>query len=276
MSDDAVFEVRCGAATDRGLHRDHNEDSHLAASPVFVVADGMGGHARGDVASAAVIGEFEGLARQAKASGRRWVTAGDLHQTVAAASARVDALAAAGPAPGTTLAGVALTQQSGRPYWLAFNVGDSRIYVMRDDLLEQISVDHSAHQELLEAGVEEESIWIGRHVITRAIGGGRPGVPLLDQWLLPAQVGDRILVCSDGLTNEVTDALIAATLRCETDPQRAASTLVRAALDAAGRDNVTAVVVDAVEVECGEGIIDSDNTSRDTESPRAAAHTREG
>lgn len=250
--DGVVFRVQSGAATHPGLLRPHNEDSYLAARPVFLVADGMGGHSRGDAASAEVVRQFEALA------GRDWVDAEDVLRTVAVATAGISALAGDGPAPGTTLAGVALTQQAGRAYWLAFNVGDSRVYLLRDGRLEQISVDHSHRQELLEAGVDPATIRVGRNVITRALGAGRPGVPVMDQWLRPARRGDRVLVCSDGLNTEVTDVLILATLQSSPDPLSAARALVGAALGAAGRDNVTAVVVDALDVSAGEGADDED------------------
>ena len=186
---------------------------------------------------------FEALA------GRTWVSPEELHATVGAAASGVATLSSAGgPPPGTTLSGVALTELSGRAYWLAFNVGDSRVYLLRDGSLEQISVDHSRRQELLEAGADPDALGVGRNVITRALGAGRDGVPQLDQWLLPALTGDRVLVCSDGLSSEVTDLLIGAILASSADPQDAARALVGAALEAAGRDNVTAVVVDATRV----------------------------
>lgn len=240
-----VFDVAVGAATDPGRVRRHNEDSYLAERPIFLVADGMGGHLRGEVASAEAVRQFGVLA------GRPWVAAEDLHERLVAAASGVEALAGSGPAPGTTLAGVALTHESGRPYWLAFNLGDSRVYLLRQGLLEQISVDHSRHQELLEAGADPGSLNVGRHIITRALGAGGPAMPEWDLWLRPAQRGDRILICSDGLSTELTDLLIAATLRSAPEPQQAAQALVAAALRAAGRDNVTAVVVDALRVSWG-------------------------
>ncbi len=82
-----------------------------------------------------------------------------------------------------------------------FNVGDSRVYLLRDGRLEQVSVDHSRRQELLDQGLVEQSKAIGGNVITRALGGGLLGVPVLDQWLLPLQRRDRMLVCSDGLSS---------------------------------------------------------------------------
>lgn len=234
-----TLEIRSGAATDTGRVRPHNEDSYLAASPLFLVADGMGGHSRGDAASAETVRHFEALA------GRDWVSAADLHDTIAAASRAVDALPREGRAPGTTLAGVGLTLQGGRPYWLAFNIGDSRVYLWRDDALEQVSVDHSRRQELLEAGAVPESLGVSRHIITRAIGAGRGGVPVMDQWLLPLSSGDRMLICSDGLSSELPDEAMAVILRAHDDPQDAARALLAAALDAGGHDNVTVVVVDA-------------------------------
>lgn len=239
MAEPAV-RIRSGAATDAGRVRLHNEDSFLAANPVFLVADGMGGHSRGDAASAETVRKFEALA------GRDWVSSADLHETMAAAAEAVSALAGPGRAPGTTLAGVAVTQQSGRPYWLAFNIGDSRVYLLREDELEQISVDHSRRQELLEAGVAPESIEVGRNIITRALGAGRGGVPVMDQWLLPLTPGDRVLICSDGLSSEIEDAELALTLGAVDDPLDAARALVAAALEAGGHDNITAVVVDAL------------------------------
>lgn len=267
-----TFEVVSGAVTDAGRLRRHNEDAFLAARPVFLVADGMGGHSRGEAASAEVVRQFETLA------GLPWVTPEDLQSRLVRAARAIDALAdGAGPPPGTTVAGVALAQQWGRPYWLAFNVGDSRVYLLRDGRLEQITVDHSRHQELLDAGVDPDAMAVGRNVITRALGAGVTGVPMLDVWLRPAAPGDRVLICSDGLSGEVTELLILATLRTAADPQRAASELVDAALAAAGRDNVTAVVVDAVTVaRFGADDLDDDTETErdDTETERDDTETQ--
>lgn len=238
-----VFRVRSGAASATGHVRQHNEDAYLAVPPVFVVADGMGGHTRGDAAAEAAVRAFEAFA------GRPWLEVTDLHEAMASAASAIESLASVGRAPGTTLAGVATTRQAGRPYWLVFNVGDSRIYLLRDGALEQISVDHSRRQELIDAGMDPDVVRIGRNIITRALGAGRRGVPVLDQWLLPAQMGDRVLVCSDGLTSEVPDEVIEAILRAAPDPEDAAQALVAAALASEGRDNVTVVVVRAAEVE---------------------------
>lgn len=106
--------------------------------------------------------------------------------------------------------------------------------------LTQVSEDHSIY------AVTRVST-APRNVITRALGGGVASSALADQWLIPATEGDRLLLCSDGLTNEVSEQLVTAVMLSEADPQRVADT-VRAAVDAGGHDNVTAVVVDAVRI----------------------------
>lgn len=245
--------VRCGAATDPGRYRDHNEDSFWALRPVFLVADGMGGHSSGGVASAEAVHQFSQVSGD-------WTDPAEVHKAMATAAANISRLDGAGRAPGTTLAGVALTHQAGRAYWLVFNVGDSRVYLARDNRLEQVSVDHSRRQELIDQGLEEQSRAVGGNVITRALGGGLVGVPVLDQWLLPMESGDRVLVCSDGLSSELTPMLMLAMLRSIPDPEEAARHLVDAAVRASGRDNVTAVVVDAVTVRQGAGAQSGDDT----------------
>lgn len=249
----AVFRVSSGGVSDAGLVRPHNEDSYLAATPAFLVADGMGGHTGGAAASAAVVRAFEHLA------GRPWASAADVQSAVARAATEVSAVAGEGPPPGSTLAGVALTEQDGHPCWLVFNVGDSRVYLLRDGRLEQVTVDHSRRQELLDAGAPPESIQVGRNVITRALGAGQVGAPAVDLWLVPAAAGDRVLVCSDGLSAEVTEVLLLAVLQSVADPLDASRALLAAALDAGGRDNVTAVVVDALEVT-GAVFADAEDT----------------
>jgi protein phosphatase len=240
------FVVEWGAATDRGVRRDLNEDRYLASPPVFLVADGMGGHELGDVAAEAVIDAF-GTCRPGA-----WLTSNAVHEAVALAVAAINGIGSTGAAsPGSTLAGAGMTIQDGLPCWLVFNVGDSRTYRLARGILEQVSVDHSQVQEMVDAGViglEEARTHSRRSVITRALGGGLVHQPPVDQWLLPAAVGDRLLICSDGLTGELTDALLAATLASVPGAQAAATELVRAAVAAGGRDNVTAVVVDAVAV----------------------------
>jgi PPM family protein phosphatase len=154
-------------------------------------------------------------------------------------------------APGSTVSGVGLAMYENRPSWLVFNIGDSRTYLLQGGELEQVTVDHSQVQELVDSGVPHEvaRTRVARNVITRAIGGGMPTAPRTDQWLVPARPGDRVLVCSDGLSEELTDQLITAILQSFANAGEAAEQLVNAALDAGGRDNVTAVVVDAVSID---------------------------
>lgn len=240
--------VRVGAATHTGTRRALNEDALLSSAPVFIVADGMGGHEAGEVASAAVIAEFSQLV------GRDAVALDDVRQAVARARVAVDGLATAGARAGTTLSGVVISSVDGLGYWLAVNIGDSRTYRFADGALEQISEDHSVIQELLDAGelTPEEALTDSRrNVITRAIGAGSTGDA--DFWLFPAERGDRMLVCSDGLTSEVRASRIAEVLASEADPQRAADLLTADAVAAGGRDNITVVVVDAIAVTTRPG-----------------------
>jgi protein phosphatase len=236
--------VAFGSATDAGLRRRINEDSHLAAAPLFLVADGMGGHNAGEIASAAVVHEFSAFA------GRQSLTIDDVQATVRAAHRRVAALPpGAGAGAGTTLAGVVIADVDGEGYWLALNLGDSRTYRLSDGSFEQVSVDHSVVQELIDSGqlaADAARSDARRHVITRAIGAGSDAEP--DYWLIPAEDGDRILVCSDGLSGELDQDAIHGILLAEPDPQSAATRLVHEAMVRGGRDNITAIVVDALAV----------------------------
>jgi len=233
-----------GAATHVGARRSLNEDSHLAAAPLFLVADGMGGHDRGEIASATAIEAFLPLV------GRASLTVDEARDTFESARRNVDRISAERDrGAGTTFAGVIITEVEGAGYWLAINLGDSRVYRMRGGVLEQISVDHSVVQELLDAGqlTEDEAARDRRrNVITRAMGAGSSAHA--DFWMLPAARGDRMLVCSDGMSNELSAERIAEILATESHPQAAADRLVLEALQQGGRDNITAVVVDALAV----------------------------
>jgi serine/threonine protein phosphatase PrpC len=240
------FAVAWGAATDRGRRRAANEDALLAMPPIFVVADGMGGHVAGAAAAQAVV---EAFAREANTE---WYTPAALDRAVGHAAAQVLALGHPdGPSPGSTVTGVGLACADGVPCWLVFNIGDSRTYRLADGELEQVTVDHSVVQQLIDAGElahTDARTHLERNVITRALGAGLAARPVVDQWLVPAAPGDRLLVCSDGLHGEVTDQLIAATLLAAPEPDTAARNLIEAALAAGGRDNVSAVVIDALTV----------------------------
>jgi len=235
--------VRVGAATHAGLRRQVNEDSHLASTPLFLVADGMGGHDAGAAASALVVDEFSALAGAASLGIQ------EVRDALDRARRRVRALEASQRAAGTTLSGVVIADVGGAGYWLTVNVGDSRTYRFAGGVLEQISVDHSVVQELVDAGelaAADAATDRRRNEITRAIGAGSDGEP--DFWLVPAEPGDRMLVCSDGLSGELDSERLQRVLAETADPQEAATRLVHEAMVRGGRDNITVVVVDAVSV----------------------------
>lgn len=247
----APITVRYGSSTHAGLRRTVNEDSLLATAPFFLVADGMGGHDAGDLASAAVVAEF---ARHGAAD---TVAKDRMESVLAAARRRVAGIAGGSRAAGTTLTGVAVAEANGDAHWLVVNIGDSRTYRLASGALERLTVDHSVVQEMLERGELDAASAASdrrRNVITRAIGAGSDGDA--DYWMVPARRGDRILVCSDGLHGEVDDLRIAAVLTEEADPQTAATRLVHEAMVAGGRDNITVIVLDAVEINDGD--IDED------------------
>ena len=244
-------ELHHGAATDVGLVREVNEDAFLAAPPVFVVADGMGGHDRGDVASRIVIEEFGRLADEGyDPSGGPAVVAETLHRCQLRIG-EYDQKQRAGGArdfhAGTTAVVALLIEQSAEPKWLLANLGDSRIYRFNDGELEQVSVDHSVVQELVEAGViteDDAAIHPERHVITRALGG--KGSVEADYFVLPLSGAERLILCSDGVSGMIDDEQIGEIMLTAGDPRDAADKVVAAAVAAGGRDNATAVVIDVV------------------------------
>lgn len=231
-----------GHGTDRGLRRELNEDSFIAKDPVYAVADGMGGHEAGEVASSLCVQALSAIPQVA--TGERSVTASLLQQYLVRADSSIRA--ATGAVAGTTLTGAAIMEQLGVAYWLVMNIGDSRTYRLSGGRLEQITVDHSEVQELVDAGEitpEQATTHPRRHVVTRALGTGDETEA--DYWLLPIEEDDRILVCSDGLTGELSDDEIFRFLSTLHHPQDAVDSLIQAALHSGGRDNITAIVVDA-------------------------------
>ena len=227
-----------GAATSVGRVRQVNEDRFLAVPPLFVVADGMGGHGSGDVASTIAIEEMSACAALRPLFTEAVLTAlehANRHISERDKASRM----------GTTVTGLAgLEAADGGDQLMVFNIGDSRVYRLAGHRLEQLTVDHSEVQELVLAGVitrEQARTHPRRNVVTRALGSASGQRP--DHWLLPPVTGDRYLVCSDGLFSELPDDAILPLLAAGA-PQQAADALVAAACDAGGHDNVTVVVVD--------------------------------
>jgi PPM family protein phosphatase len=250
-----------GAASHVGMVRQQNEDAYVAESNVFAVADGMGGHNAGEVASALAV---DGLRRAAAAG---FSAAEGLVAAINTTNATIHE-ASGGLSEqrgmGTTLTAlVPLPATDGEPQRVVVaNVGDSRIYLWRGDELKQVSADHSYVQELLSEGLitaEEARIHPRRNIVTRALG--IEGDVNADSWVLPMVVGDRYVLCSDGLVDEVDDEEIATILRTSINPQVAADHLVRVANEHGGRDNTTVVVVDIL---ADTADVTSQGTAQDT------------
>jgi protein phosphatase len=251
------MEVVWGARTDRGRVREHNEDAYLTGPAIFLVADGMGGYQSGETASAAVVEQFA-------ESNADDVTPESITICLTKANLRIRG----GAGGGTTAVGAALVDRDGQPYWLVFNIGDSRVYLASGQEVRQISVDHSVVQELVDAGqltAERARSHPERHIVTKAVG--TLADPRPDFWLVPREVGDRLLLCSDGVTGELDDAMIAAALRRPESPQDVAENLTFRALRAGGRDNITCVVIDVVP-SVGESVDDRPGHDRDDTRPR--------
>jgi len=233
-----------GRATDTGRRRAHNEDSLVAEAPVFAVADGMGGHAAGDVASDAVVTRLaeladSGLVEVETILGALEAATEDISHAVDERDLGV----------GTTVTGAALTVSAGEPQWIVFNVGDSRVYLFDHNVLTQVTVDHSVVQELVSAGLisaTDAEHHPDSNVVTRAVGFNTEPAP--DFWSLPVAKGSRLLLCSDGLTREVSELRLRLHLAAELGAGETAQALIDAALAAGGRDNITAIVIDVVDV----------------------------
>ncbi|MGI8493626.1 MAG: Stp1/IreP family PP2C-type Ser/Thr phosphatase, partial [Acidimicrobiales bacterium] len=235
--------VRSGAATDVGLIRAGNEDSWLVAPPLFAVADGMGGHAAGEFSSATAVRALKDAWEEGGAAGPE-----GLADAARAANRAVWAQAVEHPemrGMGTTLVAAALVPDGEEDAVAVVNVGDSRVYLMRDGELEQLTEDHTLVAELVAEGQiaeEEAEFHPQRHVLTRALGVD-PEVDV-DLSVVRLRPEDRFLLCSDGLSREVTDQQIAAVLRRLADPAEAARELVAEAKMRGGSGNITVVVID--------------------------------
>jgi PPM family protein phosphatase len=238
--------LRIAAATDVGRMRTNNEDSYLSQEPVAAVADGMGGHRAGEVASAIAIEELAALRDRGPWPNETAATE-DLKQAILRANRRIRETAAGDQeldGMGTTL--VALLTD-GDLIHLA-NVGDSRAYLLRAGELSQVTVDHSLVQELVDEGrlaPEDAERHPQRSIITRALGIN-PEVEF-DLFTYKLRPGDRLLLCSDGLSDVVEPAEIRNVLLRVRDPQRAAERLVAVANEHGGPDNITVIVAEPDE-----------------------------
>ncbi len=234
--------LRWGMSTDVGRVRRVNQDAMMGNGRLFAVADGMGGHRGGEVASDIAAGHLIRLESVPSVDA--------LSDAVTRANELILGRAAADPdlsGMGTTIVALAdvSTPDSDTIQLAAANVGDSRMYRLENDELEQVTRDHSLVAELARAGQiteAEAATHPQRNVVTRALGAEKN--VLVDTWVFPARIGQRFLLCSDGLINEVDDTDVAHVLRTVADPKLATMHLVDMANRHGGRDNVTALIVD--------------------------------
>jgi PPM family protein phosphatase len=240
----ATLAVRYGVRSDVGLEREGNEDAAYAGARLLAVADGLGGHAAGEVASAAAIDALRPLDTD--------VPAGELinalDHAVRRASGALRDMVKADPSlegMGTTLTALLW---SGSQLGLV-HIGDSRAYLLRDGEVFQITHDHTLVQSLLDEGkltAEEAASHPQQQLLLRALGGGNTEP---DLQLREARVGDRYLLCSDGLHSEAPAESIGRVLREVSDPDEAAARLIALAIDGGGHDNVTCIVADVVPAD---------------------------
>ena len=253
------MKLQWGASTDVGMVRQQNEDSFLAEETLFVVADGMGGHNAGEVASALAVTTL-------KAGARLGIDDAEVFRELvqqansAIYTASLDDSTQSGM--GTTVTALSIVEGE-EPRVLVANVGDSRAYLWRSGALSRLSVDHSYVQELVNEGIitpEAARVHPRRNIVTRALGIDRS--VMVDVFTHFVRTGDRIVLCSDGLVDEVADTEIAQVLGQHSDPQETAEALVMVANTNGGRDNTTVVVVDVLD-DISEPLVTSvpDNTA---------------
>jgi serine/threonine protein phosphatase PrpC len=233
------MKLRVAATSDRGLVRAENEDAFIASLPLVVVADGVGGQNAGEIASALAV---EVLSEwKPRLSARRPER---LREAARDANHRIYTRAQSD----TSLQGMATTLTAA---WIeggtctVAQIGDSRAYLYRDGVLEQLTEDQSAVAELVKSGrisPEEAYTHPWRNRILQALGGA-PDV-VVDMYSIDLRVGDRLLIASDGLTDELRDDVLREVLSTIEDPEVAGRTLISRAKEAGGRDNITVALVD--------------------------------
>lgn len=237
-----VFEGSSTAISHTGKVRSNNQDSGYAGSTLFVVADGMGGHAGGDVASSLAVARLEGLdhAYTSTADAER-----ELQHSITDAAADLIEMVRVRPelaGMGTTVSALVMVDD----HAVIAHIGDSRIYLFRDGQLTQITTDHTFVQRLVESGriTEDEARYHPRRSVLMRVLGDMSSDPEIDTFIMQTQDGDRWMLCSDGLSGVVDDAHTAKSLAQGLPPGRTADALLKQALDAGAPDNVTIVIVD--------------------------------
>jgi serine/threonine protein phosphatase PrpC len=232
--------IEVGSATDIGRVRERNEDSILVDPPLYVVADGMGGHRGGQVASRVALETMEELSTEGRGSLAEQVRRAN--RTVWDRSVEDEQLSGMG----TTLTAARIEGASA----LIAHVGDSRAYMLRDGELRQLTTDHTLVARMVRSGEiteAEADVHPHKNVLTRALGTDEEVE--VDEDSITLADGDRLLLCSDGLTGMVTEDQIQAILENSEQPQQAADRLVKAANRAGGIDNISVVVIDAIGEE---------------------------
>jgi protein phosphatase len=239
--------LRSAAGSDVGRRRPMNQDSAAITSRLLAVADGMGGHAHGEVASTVAVEallELDQSLTGVDLSGIDLLAA--LRGAVDAAAARLTALAQQDPELRGTGTTVVAFLVDGTRIGVA-HIGDSRAYLLRDDALQRLTHDHTLVQSLVDQGrisEEEAAIHPRRSWLIRTLQESSPAEP--DLLLLDGRAGDRYLICSDGLTAVLEDDAIAQVLRAAAEPASAVGRLIELANEGGGPDNITCVVADLV------------------------------
>lgn len=254
-----------GERSHRGYVRDVNEDAVVVSSPVFAVADGMGGHDSGEIASRITATILEGLGREGPYTRGGVLNALDLANRMIPQETDGDLPA------GTTVVGMVLSSEGS----FGFNVGDSRIYRFHRGEMTQLSTDHSVVQELIDRGSiteQEAAKHLRRNVVTRAVGV--EDEIEVDVFSIEASVGDRYLLASDGLTGEVNDARISEILRSETEADSAAQIMLDEALANGGRDNISILIVDVIGSKEDSEASGTSDTNKRRGSRRSGDTTR--
>ncbi len=249
-----VHRLSYASVSHRGVVRPTNEDSLVADSPVFCVADGIGGQDAGEIASAIAADELATLATRDEPIDAEVVGEALRRAHERILQLHVNAESSRRRRAATTAAGCIATQVDETDYWLIFNVGDSRVYrcsgAAGSRRIRQISVDHSLVQELVDAGQVNKSdayLHPRRNIVTRALGSVDGWEP--DFWLLPMTAGERIVLCTDGLLTDSDSERVREIIKTDPDAGGTVRDLLDLALRSGARDNVSVIVIDVESVD---------------------------